>query len=37
MFNKALKTGVEKGDFTQPKGISPSIHLLGEASAFALP
>lgn len=21
MFNKALKTGVEKGDFTQPKGI----------------
>ena len=22
-FNKALKTGVEKGDFTQPKGKRP--------------
>ena len=22
MFNKALKSGVEKGDFTQPKGTS---------------
>jgi linker histone H1 and H5 family len=24
MFNKAIKTGVEKGEFTQPKGMSPS-------------
>jgi linker histone H1 and H5 family len=26
MFNKALKTGVEKDDFKQPKGIPPSPH-----------
>lgn len=25
MFNKALKTGVEKGDFTQPKGMSDGL------------
>ena len=26
-FNKALRTGVEKGDFTQPKGTQPSSPL----------
>ncbi|KAH8428977.1 histone H1/H5 family protein [Aspergillus melleus] len=27
MFNKAIKTGVEKGDFTQPKGPSGPVKL----------
>lgn len=25
MFNRALKAGVEKGDFAQPKGTSPAL------------
>lgn len=27
MFNKAIKNGVEKGDFTQPKGMSSANSL----------
>jgi linker histone H1 and H5 family len=27
-FNKAIKAGVEKGEFSQPKGLLPS-HLRG--------
>lgn len=28
LFNKALKSGVEKGVFEQPKGMSPIAHLI---------
>ena len=38
-FNKALRTGVEKGDFNQPKGqsaISPSEYTLDPSRSLTL-
>jgi linker histone H1 and H5 family len=39
MFNKALKSGVEKGDFTQPKGASPGNDSTNNdaCTCFAVP
>jgi len=36
MFNKALKSGVDKGDFTQPKGMLNSVPYLSRQSAVSL-
>jgi histone H1/5 len=33
MFNKALKSGVDKGDFTQPKGMLNSVPYLSRQLA----
>jgi histone H1/5 len=33
LFNKALKSGVEKGDFAQPKGASGPVKIAKKEAA----